>query len=149
MRSGNFRFAIDLTDCFFNWRVRPQDPFLLVFYTPARQQYGKFDYLAHVSNNAPSINDGSVKEICPTLRSNTGIVLTDFVDDLLGSADDGKPAQGLGLIYEGRLICYYSYESDLGNGWEDQIIYNDPEEVRQKALRMGANIISYVFSSEL
>ena len=62
---------------------------------------------------------------------------------------DGKPAQGLGLIYEGRLICYYSYESDLGNGWEDQIIYNDPEEVRQKALRMGANIISYVFSSEL
>lgn len=62
---------------------------------------------------------------------------------------DGKPAQGFGIIYDGRLVCFYSYESDLGNGWEDQIIYNDPEEVRQKALKMGANIISYVFTSEL
>ncbi len=61
---------------------------------------------------------------------------------------DGKPAQGYGIIYKGRLVCFYSYESDLGNGWEDQIIYNDPEEVRQKALRMGANIISYVFTDE-
>lgn len=60
---------------------------------------------------------------------------------------DGQPAQGLGLIHEGRLVCFYSYESDLGNGWEDQVIYNDPEEVRQKALRMGANIISYVFTA--
>lgn len=60
---------------------------------------------------------------------------------------EGKPAQGLGLIYEGRLVCFYSYESDLGNGWEDQIIYNDPETVRQKALRMGANLISYVFTA--
>lgn len=61
---------------------------------------------------------------------------------------DGKPAQGFGIIYEGRLVCYYSYESDLGNGWEDQSIYNDPEEVRQKALKMGANIISYAFTSD-
>lgn len=60
---------------------------------------------------------------------------------------DGKPAQGFGLIHEGRLICFYSYESDLGNGWEDQVIYNDPEEVRQKALKMGANLISYVFTA--
>ena len=58
---------------------------------------------------------------------------------------DGKAPQGLGLIYEGRLICFYSYESDLGNGWEDQVIYNDPESKRQEALRMGANIISYAF----
>lgn len=58
---------------------------------------------------------------------------------------DGKPAQGLGLIYEGRLVCFYSYESDLGNGWEDQSIYNDPESKRQEALRMGANILSYAF----
>lgn len=56
---------------------------------------------------------------------------------------DGKPTQGYGIIYEGRLVCFYSYESDLGNGWEDQIIYDDPEEVRQKALKMGANILSY------
>lgn len=60
---------------------------------------------------------------------------------------DNKPPQGFGLIYQGRLICFYTYESDLGNGWEDQIIYNDPEEVRQKALKMGANIISYAFTS--
>jgi len=62
---------------------------------------------------------------------------------------DGKPAQGYGLIYEGRLVCFYSYESDLGNGWEDQVIYNDPEEVRQNALKMGANIISFAFTSNL
>lgn len=59
---------------------------------------------------------------------------------------DGNPPQGLGLIYKGRLICFYSFESDLGNGWEDQSIYNDPEELRQKALKMGANIISYSFT---
>jgi hypothetical protein len=58
---------------------------------------------------------------------------------------DGKPPQGFGLIYEGRLVCFYSYESDLGNGWEDQVIYNDPEEVRQQALRMGANLLMYAF----
>lgn len=60
---------------------------------------------------------------------------------------DGNPAQGLGLIHEGRLVCFYSYESDLGNGWEDQVIYNDPQSIRQQALKMGANIISYVFTA--
>ncbi|HHP7242401.1 MAG TPA: DUF4159 domain-containing protein [Cyclobacteriaceae bacterium] len=58
---------------------------------------------------------------------------------------NGKPPQGLGIIYEGRLVCFYSYESDLGNGWEDQEVYNDPEEIRQQALQMGANIITYAF----
>jgi len=58
---------------------------------------------------------------------------------------DGKPPQGFGLFYEGRLICFYSYESDLGNGWEDQSIYNDPEQVRLEALKMGANILSFCF----
>lgn len=60
---------------------------------------------------------------------------------------DGKPAQGFGLIYEGRLICFYSYECDLGNGWEDQTIHNDPEELRQAALRMGANLITFAFTN--
>lgn len=60
---------------------------------------------------------------------------------------DGKPAQGYGIIYEGRLVLFYSYESDLGNGWEDQHIHNDPEEVRLQALKMGANILSYCFTS--
>ncbi len=59
---------------------------------------------------------------------------------------DGKPAQGFGLIYEGRLVVFYSYESDLGNGWEDARIHNDPEAKRQEALRMGANILSYCFT---
>ena len=59
---------------------------------------------------------------------------------------DNKPPQGFGLIYEGRLLCYYTYESDLGNGWEDKRIHNDPDEVRQNALRMGANIIAYALT---
>lgn len=61
---------------------------------------------------------------------------------------DGKPPQGFGIIYEGRLVCFYSYESDLGNGWEDATIYNDPEEVRREALQMGANIIAFVFTGD-
>jgi Domain of unknown function (DUF4159) len=60
---------------------------------------------------------------------------------------DAKPAQGFGLFYEGRLVVLYSYECDLGNGWEDRRIHNDPEEKRQQALRMGANILSYCFTS--
>ncbi|WP_422356494.1 DUF4159 domain-containing protein [Roseivirga pacifica] len=59
---------------------------------------------------------------------------------------DNKPPQGFGLIYEGKLVCFYSYETDLGNGWEDQRVHDNPEEVRQKALKMGANIISYAFT---
>jgi Domain of unknown function (DUF4159) len=62
---------------------------------------------------------------------------------------DGKPAQGFGLVYEGRLVAYYSFECDLGNGWEDQRIHNDPPERREQALRMGANIISYCFTNSL
>lgn len=59
---------------------------------------------------------------------------------------DGKPAQGLALLLEGRVVCFYSYESDLGNGWENREIHNDPEEKRQEALKMGANIIAYTFT---
>lgn len=58
---------------------------------------------------------------------------------------DGKPPQGFGLIYEGRLVCFYSYETDLGDGWEDQDVHHDSNEKRQEALKMGANLISYVF----
>ncbi len=58
---------------------------------------------------------------------------------------DGKPAQGFGLFYEGRLVVFYSYECDLGDGWESYAVHKDPESVRVLALRMGANIISYVF----
>lgn len=60
---------------------------------------------------------------------------------------DGNRPQGLGLIYKGRLVCYYTYESDLGNGWEDSGTYpSDSEATRQKALQMGANIIQYALT---
>jgi len=58
---------------------------------------------------------------------------------------DDKPSQGLGLIHEGRLICFYSFEADLGDGWEDREVHKDPEELRTQALRMGANIIEFAF----
>ena len=60
---------------------------------------------------------------------------------------DGKPAQGFGLIYKGRLVCFYDYECDLGNGWEDAGIYDDSQEKRTQALQMGANILQYCFSN--
>lgn len=58
---------------------------------------------------------------------------------------DGLPPQAFGITMDDRLVLLFTYESDLGNGWEDQEIHNDPEEVRLKALNMGANIIKYVF----
>lgn len=60
---------------------------------------------------------------------------------------DGKPPQGFGLFYEGRLVCFYDYESDLSDGWEDPEIHNNPQNIREKALKMGANIIEYVFKN--
>lgn len=59
---------------------------------------------------------------------------------------DGKPAQGFGLFWKGKLVCFYDYETDLGDGWEDAAVHNNPEEVRKKALQMGANIIQYLFT---
>ena len=59
---------------------------------------------------------------------------------------DGHPAQGFGIFHEGRLVVFYTYECDLGDGWEDQPVHNDPEERRQAALRMGTNIIVYALS---
>lgn len=60
---------------------------------------------------------------------------------------DKKAPQGFGIFYEGRLVCFYDYETDLSDGWEDASIHNNPEEVRQKALKMGANIIEYAFKN--
>jgi hypothetical protein len=60
---------------------------------------------------------------------------------------DGKPPQGFGIIYQGRLVLYYTYETDLGNGWEDAIVHGNSEEIRLKALRMGANIVQYAFEN--
>ena len=58
---------------------------------------------------------------------------------------DAKPAQALGIFDNGRLLCLYTYESDLSDGWEDPEVHNDSYETRVKALKMGSNIIEYVF----
>lgn len=62
---------------------------------------------------------------------------------------DEKPPQGFGIIKNGRLVLFYTYESDLGDGWEDPEIHNDSQSSRLKALRMGANILSFVFTGQL
>ena len=59
---------------------------------------------------------------------------------------DGKAPQGFGLIWEGRLVVFYSYECDLGDGWEDPEVHHDSEATRVKALQMGSNLLSYVFT---
>ena len=58
---------------------------------------------------------------------------------------DGKPAQAFGLVYQGRLILLYTYQTDLGDGWEDYEVHKDSPELHEKALEMGADIIQYVF----
>ena len=56
---------------------------------------------------------------------------------------DGLPAQGLGVFIGDRLAVFYSYESDLGDGWEDASVHGDPPDVREAALRMGVNLVAY------
>ncbi|MPL72772.1 hypothetical protein SDC9_18562 [bioreactor metagenome] len=58
---------------------------------------------------------------------------------------DNKSPKGYGLFWEGRLVCFFSYESDLGDGWEDADVHNDSPQIRLKALQMGANLIQYCF----
>lgn len=59
---------------------------------------------------------------------------------------DGNPPQGLGLFHDGRLVIFYTYESDISDGWEDGEVHGNDEETRRKALQMGANIVQFVFS---
>lgn len=60
---------------------------------------------------------------------------------------DNKRPQAFGIFIDNRLALMYTYETDLGDGWEDQEVHNDPKEVREKALKMGANIIYYIFNN--
>jgi len=60
---------------------------------------------------------------------------------------DAKRPQAFGLFHEDRLVLLFTYESDLGDGWEDAEIHNDPQDIREKALKMGANIIKYAFEN--
>ncbi len=59
---------------------------------------------------------------------------------------DNKRPQAFGLIWEGRLVCFYSFESDLGDGWEEKEVHNDSDAIRLRALQFGANLIHYVFT---
>lgn len=59
---------------------------------------------------------------------------------------DNNPPQGFGLFHEGRLIAFYTYETDLGDGWEDPDVHNDPPEKHQAALQMGTNIVLYALT---
>lgn len=61
---------------------------------------------------------------------------------------DDKSPQGFGLFHEGRLVCFYTYECDLGDGWEDEEVHGDSEETRLKALKMGANIVQYALMGD-
>jgi len=54
---------------------------------------------------------------------------------------DGKPPQGFGVFVDGRMVCYYTYESDIGDGWEDPEVHGDPEALRRRALELGANLV--------
>ncbi|MFS4492287.1 DUF4159 domain-containing protein [Maribacter sp. 2308TA10-17] len=60
---------------------------------------------------------------------------------------DGKRPQAMGIFHENRLVLLFTFESDLGDGWEDPEVHNDPEDVRKRALQMGANIVSYIFKN--
>jgi len=60
---------------------------------------------------------------------------------------DGNPAQAFGIFIDGRMVCLYTFESDLSDGWEDTNVHNDPVNKREEALQMGANIIQYVFTN--
>lgn len=57
---------------------------------------------------------------------------------------DAKPAQGFGIFIDGRLVCFYTYECDLGDGWENPEVHNDTQAIHETALQMGANIVEYV-----
>ena len=92
----------------------------------------------------------ALKKVFPELPANHPIfsIVFPFPNGLPKIHEhDGKRPQAFGLFHEGRLMCLFTYESDLGDGWEDPEVHNDPEAVRLKALQMGANIIKYAFEN--
>jgi hypothetical protein len=58
----------------------------------------------------------------------------------------GGPPHGYGIIHEGRVVLFYSYNTDIGDGWESEEVHNNPAEVRRQALRMGTNLLVYALS---
>eukprot|EP00959_Pyramimonas_sp_CCMP1952_P374881 7850765-Pyramimonas_sp.AAC.1 len=85
MSPNGWLFVIDLSDAFYNWRVLPQDTLWLGFYSPSRDQYGRYLFLPFGMKTSPAINDRSLKEVLRLLTKRDGVVLTDFVDDNLGA----------------------------------------------------------------
>ena len=85
------------------------------------------------------------------LFKNTGLWQASLAAQQRAAAADSRYAHSIRrlsvLIYEGRLVVFYSYECDLGDGWEDPEVHKDPPDIRLKALQMGANIVSYVFKN--
>jgi len=62
---------------------------------------------------------------------------------------DGKPPQAFGIFHEGRLVVVYTYETDLGNGWEDEVVHGNPPELREQAFRMGVNLFVYAMTRRI
>ena len=60
---------------------------------------------------------------------------------------DGQRPQAMGIFTEDRLVLLFTFESDLGDGWEDPEVHNDPQDVRERALKMGANILKFAFEN--
>ena len=87
-------FVVDLADAFLSWKVKVEDTLLLGFYSPIRDQYGRFLYFPFGLSTAPAANDDSLKEILRLLELREGIQVTDFVDDLLGVGADRGQAWG-------------------------------------------------------
>jgi hypothetical protein len=81
------------------------------------------------------------------------MIITEWTNNLFANGlpkiheHDGKRAQAFGIFIDNRLVLMYTYECDLGDGWEDPEVHNDPKEVREKALKMGANILNYIFKN--
>ena len=96
-----------------------------------------------------------IKPFLPGLQKNQRLIIIPILRSVFQFPNgipkihehEKKPAQGFGLFYEGRLIVFYDYETDLSDGWEDEIIHNNPKKIREKALKMGSNIIEYAFTN--
>lgn len=118
--------------------------------------YLKAGGFLHVDDNYGM--DQYIRPLLNEILENTSLVELPFNHEIYNSNynfknglpkihehDDNAP-KGYGLLYEGRVVVYYTYETDLGDGWEDARVHNDPEALRQLALQMGANILKYAFA---
>lgn len=119
------------------------------------KKYLKAGGFLHIDDNYGM--DEYIRPILNQLIDNTNLIELPFSHEIYQTAfpfknglpkiheHDDKAPRAYGLIYEGRLVLLYTYETDLGDGWEDERVHHDPENVRLQALKMGANIIKYVF----